>query len=132
MSETPKTFRVGDRARWLRGRGYGAVYAVALGDGGLSPGAAALRRSAADPRAASLGLAREAGEDDDALFQRCQSAALDWLQQTMAAEVWKLLYPGLPAPAPPPPATHARPFPARALRPVVQPVGLRILGDTDG
>ena len=62
-------------------------------------------------------------------------ASADWLQQTMAAEVWKLLCPDLPAPAPPPAAplsTHARPFPARALRPVVQPVGLRILGDTDG
>jgi len=28
MSETPKTFRIGDRVRWLRGRWYGAVYAV--------------------------------------------------------------------------------------------------------
>ena len=37
-----------------------------------------------------------------------------------------------PVPAAVPSPTHARPFPARALRPVVQPVGLRILGDTDG
>ena len=29
-------------------------------------------------------------------------------------------------------AATGRPFPARALRPVVQPVGLRIFGDTDG
>jgi len=86
-------------------------------------------------------------------------ASADWLQRTMAEEAWKMLYPGIaapveygavvpaprgylsvgadgltlvtvrPAPAAPPPPTHAHPFPARALRPGRQVVGLRVLGD---
>jgi len=83
------------------------------------------------------------------------AAALDWLQQTIAEEPRPEAPPvayetaphplrsnhlsvgpdGLtlvtvrPAPAAPAPPTHAHPFPARALRPGRQVVGLRVLGD---